>query len=465
MRVTIYVRMSQDAAGQGLGVARQEAECRALCAQRGWTVREVFVDNDLSASTGKRRPGFEALLGSTPEAVVCWHVDRLVRVTRDLELVISLGIHVHTVAAGHLDLSNPAGIAVARTITAWSTYEVTNKARRQLSKNSQKRDAGGHFWTIRPLGFELDGTHHAEEAGRVRTAYADVASGKSLSSIARAWTAGGARSARSKPWTTAPLSKALAHPRNAGLATYGGEVVGRAAWEGLVTEEVWRAHMRSRPVDAKTGRPGSTLLSSIAQCVRGNRMTRVNANGYPAYLCIDHCTTFRMQWADEVIEHLVLEQLSQPGFTALFHVDRSAQHRELLDEADALRERLDGMAIDYADGVLTRSMLRAGSERASERLARVELDLGRIDQGSTFEGFREGGGAREAWAKLDSQLHRKRAIIKAMTRRIVLHPVGRGRRVFSPDLVQVDWLVATPASSALSSLHDPRPAVLAIPAA
>ena len=48
------------------------------------------------------------------------HTDRLVRLTEELDRVIKVEVPVHTVTAGDLDLSTPAGRAVARTITAWA---------------------------------------------------------------------------------------------------------------------------------------------------------------------------------------------------------------------------------------------------------------------------------------------------------------------------------------------------------
>src|SRR3954467_5697610 len=109
VQASIYVRISLDKTGEGLGVERQEEACRKLCADHRWQVREVFCDNDISATTGKRRPGFEALLASDPEVIVVWHTDRLVRLSRDLERVIDLECNVFAVTAGHIDLSNPAG--------------------------------------------------------------------------------------------------------------------------------------------------------------------------------------------------------------------------------------------------------------------------------------------------------------------------------------------------------------------
>ncbi|MBA3489531.1 MAG: recombinase family protein, partial [Longispora sp.] len=55
-RAGIYVRISQDREGAGLGVARQETDCRALCERLGWTVVDVYADNDTSAYSGAPRP-------------------------------------------------------------------------------------------------------------------------------------------------------------------------------------------------------------------------------------------------------------------------------------------------------------------------------------------------------------------------------------------------------------------------
>jgi hypothetical protein len=46
-RAALYVRISSDRGGAGLGVARQEEDCRALCARLGWRPVEVYADNDV----------------------------------------------------------------------------------------------------------------------------------------------------------------------------------------------------------------------------------------------------------------------------------------------------------------------------------------------------------------------------------------------------------------------------------
>ncbi|WP_310715014.1 recombinase family protein [Streptomyces lydicus] len=120
-RAAIYVRISQDRGGAGLGIARQEEDCRALCVRKGWDVIDVYPDNDVSAYSGAPRPKWQELLADINEgivnAVVCWHVDRLTRSPRELEDVIDLadrhGLELATVS-GEIDLATPTGRMIAR---------------------------------------------------------------------------------------------------------------------------------------------------------------------------------------------------------------------------------------------------------------------------------------------------------------------------------------------------------------
>jgi DNA invertase Pin-like site-specific DNA recombinase len=55
-RVAVYVRISSDPTGAGLGVARQEEDCREMCGRLGWPAPHVYRDNDVSAYSGRPRP-------------------------------------------------------------------------------------------------------------------------------------------------------------------------------------------------------------------------------------------------------------------------------------------------------------------------------------------------------------------------------------------------------------------------
>ena len=101
IRAAIYSRISRDRVGAGLGVERQEADCRALAAQHGWTVATVFQDNDLSAYSGKPRPGYRRLLDQVRaghiDVILAWHTDRLHRSMTELEEYIT-ACETHAVA-------------------------------------------------------------------------------------------------------------------------------------------------------------------------------------------------------------------------------------------------------------------------------------------------------------------------------------------------------------------------------
>ena len=72
-RAAIYVRISQDRTGEGLGVARQEADCRALCDRLDWTVVDVYPDDDTS---GLRGMMIGAPIGAVIGAVVGYRLTK-----------------------------------------------------------------------------------------------------------------------------------------------------------------------------------------------------------------------------------------------------------------------------------------------------------------------------------------------------------------------------------------------------
>ncbi|WP_234442103.1 recombinase family protein [Streptomyces sp. NRRL S-1448] len=197
-RAAIYVRISQDRGGAGLGIARQEEGCRALCARKGWDVVDVYPDNDVSAYSGAPRPKWQELLADINEgivnAVVCWHVDRLTRSPRELEDVIDLadrhGLELATVS-GEIDLATPTGRMIARMLGAAARHEAEHKAERQQRQRRQAAEAGKVAGGgKRPFGYEDDRiTLKKGEAEIVREGTRRVLAGESLSSICRDWQA------------------------------------------------------------------------------------------------------------------------------------------------------------------------------------------------------------------------------------------------------------------------------------
>src|ERR1700733_2968074 len=87
VRAAIYCRISSDRDGEALGVERQQEDCRELAERLGseGAQGDVFVDNDISASTlsNKPRPEYEAMLRAVRagqlDAILAYSNSRLTR--------------------------------------------------------------------------------------------------------------------------------------------------------------------------------------------------------------------------------------------------------------------------------------------------------------------------------------------------------------------------------------------------
>jgi DNA invertase Pin-like site-specific DNA recombinase len=61
-RTGIYARVSSDRDGRQLGVKRQIADCETLAQAKTWSVVRHYVDDDVSAYSGKTRPAYRELI-------------------------------------------------------------------------------------------------------------------------------------------------------------------------------------------------------------------------------------------------------------------------------------------------------------------------------------------------------------------------------------------------------------------
>jgi DNA invertase Pin-like site-specific DNA recombinase len=172
-------------------VKRQLEDCRKLAASLGWVVGEEYVDNDLSAYSGKPRPEYQRMLldlaDGARDAVIVYHVDRLTR--RPIELEQFLDVltaanvrHVRFVAAGDLDIGNGDGLMVLRMLLAVAANESATKSRRVKRKMEQNAAAGlPHGGYRRPFGYAEDKiTIVPAEAEVIRTLAERLVAGESL---------------------------------------------------------------------------------------------------------------------------------------------------------------------------------------------------------------------------------------------------------------------------------------------
>jgi DNA invertase Pin-like site-specific DNA recombinase len=446
----IYARMSRDFAKERAGVQRQEAECRKLAAQLGLTVERVLVDNDVSASTGVRRPAFEDLLASKPDAVIVWALDRLCRRTADLEEVLKLGVDVHSVQTGQVDLSNPAGRATARTVTAWATFEIEMKNARAKAAREQKLAAGRKAGGRRAWGYTSKMEPHPIEADAVREAYRRVIAGESIGSIARDLNARGLVSPQAGPngWAPNNLASSLRRGVYGGLLEHQGKQLGDGAWEPLVDRVVWE-HAQAVLRDPKRlmhrGQP-KTLLAGIAKCFCGARIVGGADNrGVKVYKCSASAHLARTR---EQVDAHVLERVSEELESLALFPGRSSAGAPvdpaLGAELEALEQRLDELASD----------LELSERVLAKRTAAIET---RITELRDLIGSQATAPVGPSQAELDELLdaisaagglasatvETQRRAVRYAVRELVILPAGRGARSFDPSTIRLEtWLEA-----------------------
>lgn len=453
-RSVIYARQSLDRSGEGAAIERQVADCRALAVARGWDVVEVVSDNDMSASSGKLRPGYERVLAMiearSVDRVIVWAVDRLTRRMRDLEDVVDLcersGVSVATVS-GDIDLGTDMGRMVARILASVARGEVERKGARQVRANLQRAQAGNVGWTRRPFGYARAGGRVVvveDEAAALQLAAQRVLEGVTLASAARDLDAKGLRTTAGKPWNVTSLRRALLNPRYAGRAVSKGEDHGAGAWPVIIdaaTQERLEDVLRDVRRRMQQGTEVKHLLSGLARCGKcgsvmfGSPLAGANGRRWQGYKCSGpRCyLARRADLVDEVVEGTVIARLQLPDAAALFAPD--ADLDALRAEATTLRERRDTLADLYADGLITAAKARATGRAVADRLRAVEANIEAASTTSPLAALTTAQDVRAVWATLP--VRKRRDVIDALTEVTIL-PSGKGIR-FSPEHVQITW--------------------------
>lgn len=454
MPAAVYVRISDDAEGLGLGVARQEADCRALAQRRGWSVAGVYADNDRSAYSGKPRPQYEALLRDLEdgrvEALVCWDVDRLTRSPVELERFIAMAERLNVSLAsvgGDIDLATPQGRLTARIKGSVARHEVEQASRRIKRKTLERAEAGKPHGRIAYGWQRIDGRDELldDQAAVVRESAERLVAGESLRSITADLNARAVPTPRAAArWVPTMVRQLVSRERNAGLRRHQNKVIGRGDWEPIFGEDLYARVCsllkdRTRKV---TTTPYKHLLSGIAQCgVCNGPMRILVASGTrpKAYICVEkYCVRRKQQAVDDLIEGLVLARLSQPdAVKALLPRDNQG----LVDQVHALRARLDLVADQYADDLIDGRQLARITGRLRPELEAAEREFA----GTISPDLQDLVRPDLNWAEVP--IERKRAVINLLLSVRIL-PVGStGRAAFDAAGVEVQWR-REPASAA-----------------
>jgi site-specific DNA recombinase len=455
VRAAIYVRISVDRTGAGLGVARQEEDCRALCARLGWAVALVYCDNDVSAYSGKPRPQWDRLMADIAvgqiDAVTGWHIDRLTRSPRELEDVIDLhdkrGIMLAT-ATGEIDLSTSSGRMLARMLGAAARHEAEHQAERRRRAQLQKARAGQPHkaGNRRGYGYQPDGTTIIPaEAAIIREAATRVLAGESPRSVAGDLNDRAVPSATGKKWSAAVLSQILASARVSGRREHYGEILHAESWAAIIPagdSDQLRAQLARRP---GTPRADSRryLLSGILTCARceTGMYGRPHHNG-PRYICVKDpgkagCgkMTVTAALAEEEAADQILTALDSPEFLNALITAATGGGTDTAAISGQLRTidaRRDDLAAMWAAGDISRKEWLTARDELTANADMLTGELSRTQHGRALAQFAAMTGT--VWERWDTMITgARRALIQATTASIPVHPATSHR--WSPDRI------------------------------
>ncbi len=457
LRVATYCRISDDRAGRSLGVTRQREDCEALVDAHGWVLGGRYVDNDLSAYSGKARPGYlqmlDAVRGGLVDGIVAWHPDRLHRSPRELEDFITIveqhGVTVQTVRAGEWDLSTPSGRMTARILGSVARGESEHKSdrvRRALEQRAAMGTSHGRIaygWTrsLASNGNKVE-TVNKDEAELVREVARRIVRGDSLRSIVADLNGRGVPSPTGKTWGKTMLRHLVTRERNVGLRVHHGEVVGQGEWPPILDRELWeqvRAVLTDPARKTSTSSAAVHLLSGIARCgVCGGPMRASQNRTVPSYRCADKaCVSRNRHDLDAFVTAVVLERLSRPDVAALLAPQDDGVRRAVAEVAE-LRSRLDNAADDYADGTVDREQFHRITERLRPRLEAAQARVRVVDSTPLLAGLAGTEDVAAVWDGLP--LSRRRGVVDLLLEVRVLR-TKPGARTFDPEAVVVRWRV------------------------
>ena len=213
-------------------------------------------------------------------------------------------------------------------------------------------------------------------------------------------------------------------------------ITGAAQWAAIVDEPTWRAAVRI-PCDPSRRTPakgGKGLLTGVAVCDEPGHRGGA-AHRKPMYRCRSSRHVSRLaRPVDDYVIAVTLDILKRPDAAMLWSAELPDAD-ELMAEADTLRRRRDDLALDYADGAMTREQFRAANERALGRLADIESKIAAAGSTSPLS-IVAAEDVEATWSGLS--VAARPGIIAALCTP-VLHVPGRETRTFRPETVTFRW--------------------------
>ncbi|MFI0452473.1 recombinase family protein [Actinomadura sp. 6N118] len=450
-----YERISQDTEGLALGVTRQREDLEALATQLGWDSPTHYVENDTSASKGKRRPVFESLKADFEageiDGILVYNFDRLTRRLDELvpfvKWVERTGCPVATCEGDDLLTANGRMVAhIKGAVAEQEARRISERTSRALLARARN---GAKPSGRPPYGYDADMQIVPEEADRIRAWVKHILAGGSLGQLVRSLNAEGVPTPRGgRTWWPATVRSILRSPALTGQLdhTYRDPETGakrterfKGNWDPIITlaqHEALNAALSSNPGHGQH-KPRKFLLSGLLTCgLCGASMYGATYNGGWMYRC-------RPQWGgcgrigrsgptvDALITLAVLTLFEehQAKHGPIGSGGQPSQHDAdaAIAETEARIERLRaGYAtghVDDADFFPTLRELRATLNTTKRKARTAEQDKARREAQARF--------TAADWNA--ASLEEKRSIVRAMLAQIVIKRSSPGR--FDPHSI------------------------------
>jgi site-specific DNA recombinase len=466
-RAAVYLRMSLDSTGDGLGIERQRVECEQVARVKNWQIVETYTDNSLSASKAKVvRPAYDRLMSDLEqgkfEAVICYDLDRLTRQPRQLEDWIDIARErdiALVTANGEADLTTDSGRMFAGIKIQFARAEVERKGERQRVAARQRAHLGRVPKGTRLLGYDKNGLIVHDEAIVVRKIFEMFFKGENIKEICVYLTSKEIPTRKAdKTWDSSTVRGILTNFRYAGISTYRAQErrengtrfwaryeAGKGDWKPIIDEQKFRLVQTKLANPARKtnhiGHARKFLGSSIYQCgfetsegVYCGRSLRVNGK---SYWCPEGKHTHRLAaWIDDYVSDIIEARLSKPRLIEGFETANNSQLETLETATQELLSRLEAVELDYDNGTIDGNRYKTASDKLKSQLAKLELERAKFVGGFALESVLDKTHPGEAFRT--ASLSVRRAVIDRMLSIVVL-PGTKGVKTFDPSSVVIKW--------------------------
>jgi DNA invertase Pin-like site-specific DNA recombinase len=485
-------------------VGRQVDDCQELIGRYpDWNLDDrpweqgghVYVDNDISAVSGKRRPAYEALMAAVKagevRVVVIWRSDRLWRSRREradgLELFKAARTRLEMVKGQSVDMTKAQDRAMVGLLGEFDTLEAEIKGERQQAAIIENAELGAYHGPNRPFGFQIVYTV-TDKGWRLRTLVPDETEAAlineavrriiddpnhSVRRVAVDWNERGLRTPTGKPWTSSPLKNILISPRNIGTREHqpgfdGGRTTQRGtdniqypdSWPAIVDKGKWQELCESLSDPSRLlhdrGNARRHLLPGFIECGKcGARMVGgpqggTQKNKKPRYACRPKpegcgCISRLAEDVDTVVIKRIFHWLEDNGlYDQACHAVEGEEVKALRQQQKELLAKQDEFADLLAEGIWDRVQYQRQRDKLRTKLKTVNNQLARTVSVTSLRDIPERGTALvEKWEASENDgaagLEFRRQILAALVDRVVIHDTitGRNRHKDSASRVQV----------------------------